>query len=149
MLRLFGAKVGRRALIKPTARITYPWRVSFGDYCRVGDDAELYSLGPIVIGCHAIVGQRSYVCTATHDYSKIAFPHIVKPVIIEPEAWIATDCFIAPGVVIGRGAIVGARSTVLKNVAAANIVAGVPAKVIGLRLMPKPTGNMGQPEMRS
>lgn len=133
LLRLFGAKVGTGVLVRPTARITYPWKVSFGDHCRVGDNAEIYSLGPISIGPHAIVGQRSYVCAATHDYRDITFPLIAKAVSIDAEVWIATDCFIAPGVVIGRGAIVGARSTVLNDVAPCSIVVGTPARVIGVR----------------
>ena len=47
---------------------------------------------------------------------------------MEDEAWIAADCFIAPGVRVGRGAIVAARSTVLADVPAAVIVAGHPAE---------------------
>jgi len=119
--------------VRPTARVTYPWKVSFGDHCWVGDDAEIYSLGPISIGSNAIVGQRSYVCAATHDYADITFPLVAKAITIEPEVWIATDCFIAPGVTIGRGTIVGARSTVLTNIAPGLIVAGTPAKVIKTR----------------
>jgi putative colanic acid biosynthesis acetyltransferase WcaF len=133
LLRLFGAKVGKGVLVRPTARVTYPWKVSLGDHCWVGDDAEIYSLGPISVGSNAIVGQRSYVCAATHDYADITFPLVAKAVIIEPEVWIATDCYIAPGVTIGRGTIVGARSTVLTNIAPGLIVAGTPARVIKTR----------------
>jgi putative colanic acid biosynthesis acetyltransferase WcaF len=133
LLRWFGAKVGKGVLVRPTVRVTYPWKVSFGDHCWVGDDAEIYSLGPISIGSNAIVGQRSYVCAATHDYEDITFPLVAKAVTIEPEVWIATDCFIAPGVTIGRGAIVAARSSVLTDIAPGVIVAGTPAKVIKTR----------------
>lgn len=114
--------------MRPTARVTYPWKVRLGDYCWVGDNAELYSLGPITIGDNAVVSQRSYICAATHDHKNITFPLVAKPVTIEREVWIAADCFIAPGVTVGAGAIVGARSTVLRTVAAATVVAGNPAE---------------------
>ena len=32
LLRLFGAHIGQQALIRPTASVTYPWKVSIGDY---------------------------------------------------------------------------------------------------------------------
>ncbi|MBB4365102.1 acetyltransferase-like isoleucine patch superfamily enzyme [Bradyrhizobium sp. CIR18] len=104
-----------------------------GNHCWIGDAAELYSLGPITIGDNAVVSQRSYVCAATHDHKDISFPLVAKPVIVECEAWIAADCFIAPGVTIGAGAIVGARSTVLRSVDSATIVAGYPAELKGHR----------------
>lgn len=133
LLRLFGAKVGQGALVRPTVRITYPWKVELGNHCLIGDHAELYSLGPIKVGDHAVVSQRSYVCAATHDYKHITFPLVANPVVIEREAWIAADCFIAPGVTVGAGAIVGARSTVLTSVPRATIVAGYPARFRGHR----------------
>ncbi|EIG58452.1 WcaF family extracellular polysaccharide biosynthesis acetyltransferase [Bradyrhizobium sp. WSM1253] len=133
LLRLFGAEVGRGVLIRPTARVTYPWKVRFGNHCWVGDHAEIYSLGHITIGDNAVISQRSYICAATHNYQDITFPLVADPVIIEREAWIATDCFIAPGVTVGAGAIVAARSTVLRNVDPGTIVAGHPAEVKGYR----------------
>ena len=132
-MRLFGAEVGKGALVRPTARVTYPWKVKLGNHCWIGDNTELYSLGPITIGDNAVVSQRSYLCAATHDYKDVQFPLVARAIVVEPEAWIAADCFIAPGVTIGAGAIVGARSTVLQSVAAATIVAGYPAEVKGYR----------------
>jgi len=136
LLRLFGAEVSRGVLVRPTVRVTYPWKVKLGDHCWIGDNAELYSLGPITIGQHAVVSQRSYVCAATHYYNDISFPLVAKAVVVEREAWVAADCFIAPGITIGAGAIVGARSTVLKDVLPSTIMAGSPLKQIGNRVPP-------------
>ncbi|MCC3262421.1 colanic acid biosynthesis acetyltransferase WcaF, partial [Paenibacillus polymyxa] len=49
LLRRFGARVGHKVLIRPTATVTYPWKVEIGDYAWIGDDAVIYSLGPIHI----------------------------------------------------------------------------------------------------
>jgi putative colanic acid biosynthesis acetyltransferase WcaF len=129
LLRMFGAKIGRKVVIRPTARITYPWKVTIGDFSWVGDRAELYSLGPIIIGSNAVVSQNSYLCTGTHDITSIAFPLMQTKITVCDEAWITADCFVGPGVTIGRGAIVAARSTVLQDVPAGMIVAGAPATV--------------------
>ncbi len=113
--------------------MTYPWKVEIGDYSWIGDHVELYSLEKIIIGTNAVVSQRSYLCSAAHDHSDIAFPYKSAPVVIEDEAWVASDVFVGPGVTVGRGAVVGARSTVFKSIPEGSVAFGHPAKVTGRR----------------
>lgn len=134
LLRLFGARVGRNALIRSSVRVTYPWKVSIGDHAWVGDFVELYSLGPITIGDNAVVSQFSHLCTGSHDYASETFDIFAKPIVIEDEAWIAADVFIGPGVRVGFGALVAARSTLLQDAPAMTIMAGHPARPIRPRL---------------
>ena len=47
--------------------------------------------------------------------------------------WIGANCTITDAVHIGRDAVVGANSVVTGDVAPYDIVAGVPARVIGSR----------------
>ena len=133
LLRAFGAKIGRGVLIRPTVRVTYPWKVVIGDYCQIGDRAELYSLGPITIGRDSVVSQDSYICTGTHDHTDPTFPLVIDPIVIEDEAWVAAGAFVGPGVTIGRGAIVGARSVVFKDIPPGQIAVGQPARLVGDR----------------
>jgi putative colanic acid biosynthesis acetyltransferase WcaF len=133
LLRLFGAKVGKAILIRPTVEITYPWRISFGDNCWIGDHVILYSLGEIVIGHDSVISQKSYICTGSHDMHSPSFDILTKPVVIEPMVWIATDVFVAPGVTIGEGSVVGARSSVLKDLPCNMVCVGTPAVPIKRR----------------
>jgi len=130
LLRLFGAKVGKGVLIRPTAKITYPWKVSIGDWAWIGDDVVLYSLGDIEIGANTVISQKSYICTGGHDFTQPSFDIYAKKIHIGSEVWIATDVFVAPGVAIGDGAVVGTRSTVLHDLPARMISFGNPAKPI-------------------
>ena len=132
-LRFFGARIGINVLIRPTVRITYPWKLAVGDHSWVGDDVVLYSLGNIVLEDNVVVSQKSYLCAASHDYSRLSFDIVATPVVIKREAWIATDVFIGPGVVVGAGSLVGARSSVFQDVPSGAICAGSPARVIGNR----------------
>ena len=43
LLRLFGAKIGKNVVIRPSVKITYPWKLTLGDYAWVGDEAVLYT----------------------------------------------------------------------------------------------------------
>ncbi|RME56374.1 colanic acid biosynthesis acetyltransferase WcaF [Candidatus Parcubacteria bacterium] len=130
LLRLFGAKIGKKVLIRPSARITYPWKVRIGDYSWIGDYVELYSLGEIEIGSHVVISQRSYLCTGAHDYEKESFDIYAKRIVVEDEAWIATDVFVAPGVRIGRGAVIGARSSVFADMPEGMICIDSPARPV-------------------
>lgn len=134
LLRLFGAKIGKKVIIRPSVTITYPWKLSIGDYSWVGDHVELYTLGNIHIGNHVVISQKSYLCTGSHDYLREDFSIFQKPIKICDQVWIATDVFIAPGVTIEEGSIISARSSVFKNIPSNKICAGTPAKIIRERI---------------
>lgn len=133
LLRCFGAQIGKNVIIRPTAKITYPWKVKIGDYSWIGDDVVLYSLGSIIIGKNVVVSQKSYICTGTHNYTKIDFPIEARTIIIEDECWLATDVFVSPGITIKRGAVIGARSTVIKDLESSSVYVGSPARFIKKR----------------
>jgi putative colanic acid biosynthesis acetyltransferase WcaF len=133
LLRLFRAKIGKNVIIRPTVKVTYPWKLTIGDNAWVGDNVDLYTLGDITIGKNAVVSQRSYLCTGSHDYTKESFDIYAEPIVVEEQAWVATDVFIAPGVTIGKGAVIGARSTVYKNMPEDMICLGNPAKPVKRR----------------
>jgi putative colanic acid biosynthesis acetyltransferase WcaF len=136
LLRLFGAKIGAGVLIRPSAKITYPWKVTVGDYSWIGDDAVLYSWDKIEIGPHSVVSQKSYLCTGYHDPGSVAFDLLAGPISIGQECWVAADVFVGPGVSIGNGAVVGARSTVLHDLPPGMICMGNPAKPVRKRKSP-------------
>jgi putative colanic acid biosynthesis acetyltransferase WcaF len=130
LLKLFGASIGCDVLIRPSARVTYPWKVSIGDRSWIGDDVTIYSLSEIKIGSDVVISQRSYICSATHDHLSLSFDMIGKSVTIEDEVWVATDVYVAPGITICKGAVVGARSSVFHNIPEGTVSIGSPAKVI-------------------
>ncbi len=126
VLRLFGAQIGTGVIIRPTARFTYPWKVQIGDYSWIGDDVVLYSLDHIEMGQHCVISQNSYLCTGSHDISDPAFGLKTAPIQIENGVWVATDCFVAPGVQIGANAVIGARSSVFASMPMGYVCMGTP-----------------------
>ena len=87
----------------------------------------------IKIGKHCVISQKSYLCTSSHDHAKSSFDIFAKAIEIKDEAWVASDVFIAPGVTIGGGTVVGFRSTVNKDLPPNMICYGSPAKPIRSR----------------
>jgi putative colanic acid biosynthesis acetyltransferase WcaF len=135
LLRLFGGKIGKKVLIRPTVRTTYPWKLTIGDYSWIGDGVELYTLGEIIIEANVVISQRSYLCTGSHDFTQPSFDIYAKPIHIQEQSWVASDVFIAPGITIGRGAVIGARSTVLSDMPPGMICYGNPARPVKPREM--------------
>jgi acetyltransferase-like isoleucine patch superfamily enzyme len=64
-----------------------------------------------------------------------------RPVRIEDDVWIGFGACILPGVTVGRGSVVGARSVVGGDVPPFTVVAGNPARVVReLPPLPAPDG---------
>jgi len=135
LLRFFNAKVGRGAHIYPNVKIWAPWNLTLGGQCGVANGVILYSQGEITIGERTVISQGVHICAGTHNYTKKGFPLITKPVVIGSEAWIAADAFIHPGVNIGNGCVIGARSVVDKDMPEWMVCTGHPCKAIKKRII--------------
>lgn len=135
VLRVFGALVGREANIYASVKIWAPWNLEIGDYSSLGPQVDCYNQGKIKIGSHTVISQKTYLCASSHDYSLPDFPLILKPIEIGDQVWIAADAFIAPGVTIGGGAVVGARAAVFKDIQEWAVVGGNPAQFIKKRII--------------
>jgi putative colanic acid biosynthesis acetyltransferase WcaF len=133
LLRLFGAQIGRGAHPYPSARIWAPWNLTMGIGSCLSHGVICYSVDKVVLGARVTISQYSYLCTASHDFTRREMPLISAPIVVHDDAWVTADVFVGPGVEIGTGAVVGARATVVKDVAAWTVVAGNPARRVGQR----------------
>lgn len=133
LLKLFRAKIGIGSQVYPSCFVWAPWNLEMGDYSVLADGVDCYTMDRICIGSKVAVSQRSFLCTGTHTTSSLLRPLITKPITIGDHTWICAESFIAPGVSIGEGAIIGARSVVVKDVKEWTVVAGNPAKFINAR----------------
>lgn len=135
LLRCFGATVGHKTLIVPSARILQPWLLTIGDGGAIGDEAEIYNYDRITIGANTVISQQACLCTGSHDYRDPRFPLVWKPISVGSGCWIAARAFVLPGVTIGDGTVVGACSLVTKDLPAWSICSGNPCVVLRPRTM--------------
>src|SRR5690606_6880132 len=112
--------------------------LSMGDYATLADDVDCYCVAPIRIGANTTVSQYTYLCAATHDFEDPRFPLRPAPITTGRDCWVAACCFVAPGVSIGDGAVVGARSSVFKDLPAWKVCTGTPAKPVRDRVIKEP-----------
>lgn len=126
MLRCFGAQVGKGVHVYPKVKIWAPWNLVLKDKCGIANGVTLYSQDTITIGHQTVISQGTHICAGTHDYNTKGFILITKPISIGDHAWVATESFIHPGVKIGDGCVIGARSVVGKHMPEWTICAGNP-----------------------
>jgi len=127
LLRLFGARLGKSVHPYPSARVWAPWNLEMGDHACLSEGVDCYCVAKISIGAHSTVSQYSFLCTASHDYSKTSMPLVAAPINIGDRVWITADVFVGPGVTIGDGAVVTARSSVFSNLPPWVVARGNPA----------------------
>ncbi len=134
LLRLFGASIGKAAVVHPNVRIWAPWNLSMGNSACLASDVDCYCVAPVRIEDYAIVSQYSYLCTASHDFDSPRRPVIASPIVIKTRSWVCADVFIGPGVSIGENTVIGARAVVVKDMPANMVCAGHPCRPIKPRL---------------
>ncbi len=130
LLRAFGACVGRGVHVYPSCQIWAPWNLHMGDHSCMADHVICYNVAPVRIGEHCVVSQHSHLCTASHDYEHAQLPLTMTDIHLHDQVWICTDVFVGPGVTVGQGTVVGARSSVYRTLAPWLVAAGNPARFI-------------------
>jgi putative colanic acid biosynthesis acetyltransferase WcaF len=134
LLRMFGARVGI-AWLHQSTRVWAPWQLEIGDEVYIDEQVRLYNAYGLKIGSRTMISQNVFLCTASHDYAHPQYPASGGAISIGDDIWICADAFVAPGVHVGRGAVVGARAVVTRDVEPWTVVAGNPARFVKQRVL--------------
>ena len=83
----------------------------------------------ITNGCILLAHKKdiSDYCKYDDSYN---LPFVYKPIVLKKGCQIGMGSIIMPGVTVGEGAIIAARSVVTKDIPAWTVAAGIPCKVI-------------------
>lgn len=145
ILRLFGATIDKGVYPYPSARIWAPWNLTMRKGSCIAAEVDCYNVAPVDIGERATVSQKTFLCTASHDFDSPEFPLIGGAISVGNDAWIAADAFIGPGLMIGPRAVVLARSVIVRDVNAGQVVGGNPGRVVRQRAEAKIESDKEQP----
>lgn len=124
VLRVFGATVGERVLVRHGVRVHRPWKLTVGGDCWIGEGVWLLDLEPITIGSDVCLSQGAFLCTGGHDARSPTFEFDNAPITIGDGAWVAAHARVlrGVGVGVGGGAVVGTTALVTRDVAAGETV---------------------------
>jgi acetyltransferase-like isoleucine patch superfamily enzyme len=127
-------KLGEFCLLNG-ARIICDTEITIGDHCLISWNVVLMDTYRMPLEPAARRHELKLVPTRGPRRASSEFP--ARPIRVERNVWIGFDCCILPGVTIGEGSIVGARSVVAESVPPFTAVGGNPARIIR-RLDPTP-----------
>jgi putative colanic acid biosynthesis acetyltransferase WcaF len=128
LLRIFGARIGPRNFIYPSARIWAPWLLETEAVVTIGRGAEIYNPAGLLMKHHSIVSQNAYLCGATHDYDDPEFTFRSKRIVLGAYSWICARAIVLPGVTVGEGSVLGAGSVTAHCLEPWGVYAGNPAR---------------------
>lgn len=134
-----GCRLDKAVSISPNVRMKGKVVISEGSSIAQNCSISGGSVG-IFIGKHVMVAPGVVIVSFDHGHSDNQVPMVKQriveeKIVIEDDVWIAANCTITKGITIGKGAIVAANSAVVHDVPRYAIVGGVPAKIIGTRLL--------------
>lgn len=134
ILRLFGAKIGKEVRIKPYIYIHYPWKLSVGDYSWLAE-CRIENLAQVTIGNNVCVSQKAMLLTGNHDYKKVSFDLITKPIVLADGVWIGANAVVCPGVTAASHAVLTVGSVATKDLEAYAIYQGNPTVKVKERVI--------------
>lgn len=157
---MLGAHIARRVNFAPGCRLERPWcvtigecstfekdvwlklvdddaRLSIGAFTFVGAGTEIDVIEQVSIGDHTLIAPGCFITDHGHGIAANSRidqqPCAAEAVRIGSDVWLGAGAVVLPSVEIGDGAVIGAHAVVTRDVAPYEIVAGVPARVIGRR----------------
>lgn len=130
LLRLYGAKVGKGVIIKPSVNIKYPWRLKIGNHVWIGENVWIDNLADVEIGDNCCISQGALLLCGNHNYKKSTFDLITKNIKLEDGVWIGAKCVVTGGVVCRSHSLLTVNSVAVSNLEPYSIYKGNPAVFI-------------------
>lgn len=133
LLKIFGCRINANVCVRRTVKIEIPWNLIIGANTTIGDRAIIYCLGKVKIGNNVTISQGAHICAGTHDYRTRKMKLKKSNITIGNDVWIAAEAFVGPDVIVGDGAVLGARSVTFSNANPWTVYLGNPATAIKKR----------------
>ena len=83
--------------IRHRVRVQWPWKLSIGDDCWIGEGVWLLNLEPITVEHDVCLSQEAFICTGCHRHRDPAFEFDNGPIAIGAGAWVAARATVLRG----------------------------------------------------
>ena len=136
-LKCFGAQIGKGVVLKPGVNIKYPWKLTIGNHCWIGEDVWIDNLDQVTIEDHVCISQGALLICGNHNYKSITFDLMMGPIILKQGSWVGAKSTVGPGVTLESHAVLALGSVASNTLEAYGIYRGNPAVRIKERILEK------------
>lgn len=127
LLKIYGARISKKVLIKPNVNIKYPWNLSIGYNTWIGEGVWIDNLEMVEIGKNVCISQGALLLTGNHNYKLSTFDYMGKQIKIEDGVWIGAKSVVCPGVICKSHSVLSVGSVANCNLSEYTIYLGNPA----------------------
>ena len=123
-----GATIGEGVIMPLSLARIANSNLTIGNHVSIQTD-KIDLRSPVKIGSYVIIGSGTEIITTSHNIDSPDWEHKYYGIELEDYVWLPTNVMVLPSCrLIGRGAVVGSGSVVVKNVETMSVVSGNPAK---------------------
>ena len=127
VLRVFGAKIGKKCVIKPGVNIKYPWNLIVGNNVWIGEGVWIDNLAQVVIDSNVCISQGAMLLCGNHNYKSSTFDLMIGEIHIEEGAWVGAQSIVCPGITMKSHSVLSVGSVASSDIEAYSIYRGNPA----------------------
>ena len=131
LLQQWLPNTGKHFYVEPPFYCDYGYNIKTGSKVFFNFNCVVLDVALVSIGNNVFFGPAVQIYTVNHPLEAKARNSLIeqaKPITIADDVWIGGGAIILPGVTIGDDAVIAAGSIVTKDVPAATLVKGNPAR---------------------
>lgn len=122
-----GAKIGEGVIMPLELARRANSNLTIGDHVSI-QTVDIDMRSPVTIGSRVIIGSRTKIITTSHNIDSPDFEAKHYGIIIGDYVWLPTDILVLPSCRnIGKGAVIGSGSVVVRDVPTMAVMTGNPA----------------------
>lgn len=129
---LFGTMEGPVGIM-PNFQCDYGFNIHFHGFAFLNYNCVILDTAPVHIGNAVFIAPGTIISCAGHamdaEQRGKGAVGVNAPITIEDDVWIGANCTICPGVTIGKGSVIGAGSTVVRDIPPGVVAIGTPCRV--------------------
>lgn len=129
--QLFGKAVDASVRLFPPFYTDFGKNISVGRNVFINACCHFQDHGGVTLGDGCMIGHNVVFATLNHELDPARRAEMTPaPIVLGHNVWVGSNATILQGVTIGDGAVVAAGAVVTRDVPAATVVGGVPARPI-------------------
>jgi len=126
-------KTGKHVIIEQSFQCDYGYNIELGENFYSNHNLVILDPAKVIFGDNCFVGPNCSFCTPEHPLdaeTRNKGLEYAYPIKVGNNVWFGSNVVVTGGVTIGDNSVIGAGSTVVKDIPSNSVAVGNPCRVI-------------------